>query len=85
MVDYNEIKDDFIIQLEQKTLVINKERIDDKLLVDDLYLTQTDIFDIVVSLEDIFDVDTSETDLESLKTVRDIIEMFEREINKENE
>ncbi|MGA2435457.1 MAG: hypothetical protein ABSG25_09240 [Bryobacteraceae bacterium] len=82
---YEEIKEDFIAQLEQLTLVINKNELDNKLLMDDLLLMPADIYNIVISLEELYDVDTSDIDMEDLLTVKDVIVMFEEAIANKTE
>jgi acyl carrier protein len=83
-ISYIEIKDKFIEQLDKITIVINKNDIDDKTLREDMRLLNVDIFNIIVELEDYYDVDTSNTDIEDIKTIRDLLNLFLNTItNKE--
>jgi acyl carrier protein len=83
-ITYADIKSKFIEKLENITIVMNPNEIDDKPLREDLRLLNFDIANIVFLLEDTYNVDTSDIAIEDLQTVRDIINMFYNEINKGN-
>lgn len=47
------------------------------LLVDDLGADSLDVVDLMMSIEDEFDVEIQDEDIETIKTVKDVVEYIE--------